>query len=182
MRGRKPKPIETHVKNGNPSRLNLTARIEQSKKLNRTRPDPPEHLDEIARAHWFKIIPELEAMGTLAIIDAGSLEALCQAYSNMTRAAKDLKKLDNLFYKTPNGSLQQIPQIGIFNKSAALYKAYAAEFGLTPSSRTRGNIESDNSTDDMADILDAGEPLTSNIIKKLKPKLKKLADGETWRQ
>lgn len=188
MRGRKPKPVETHERNGNPSRLDLKSRLLISKKINRERPSPPDHLDKTAREHWEKIVPDLEAMGTLAKIDAGSLEALCQAYSNMTRAAKDLKKLDSLFYKTPNGSLQQIPQIGIFNKSASLYKSYASEFGLTPSSRTRVDMpDGDTTGDKMGEILDAADKAALQISAgtantKRKQKIIKLEPGETWRQ
>lgn len=181
MKGRKPKPIETHLQNGNPSRLNLSAGTLLSKKIDRERPDPPAHFDSIARDHWNKIIPQLERMGTLAKIDFGSLEALCLIYSNMTRAARDIKKIDNLFYKTPNGSLQQIPQVGILNSAAGLYKGFAAELGLTPSARTRiaGGDQDENSEDEMDAILD-GKKTAADILGT--GKRIKLKDGEPWRQ
>lgn len=176
MRGRKPKPIETHKLNGNPSRLNLDKKIKMADKLSREVPDPPEYLDDLAKEHWKKIVPELKKMGTLAAVDIGAVEAACTAYSNMVHASKELKLMNTQTYKTKSGALQQVPQVGIFNTSASLYKSYCAELGLTPAARTRVSPDMDGDDEEDEDAQMNAVLNGRREIKRAHPKLKKIDD------
>lgn len=204
MRGRKPKPPEQHILNGNPSRLNLEKRQKFIEKLDRKIPQPPAELDQRGREYWLEIVPALQKAGILATADAGALFGLCESYALMKAAAASLKKLaetikakieagevddisDSIFYyKTSNGIYRQYPQLAQFKEASVIYKAYASEFGLTPSSRMRVDLDQKFDADsEMETILreteTRGRMKTEKTIKKtVKHKLKKLKKGEMW--
>ena len=109
-----------------------------------TRPNPPEHLTEAALTEWDRIVGELVALGILTDLDRGALAAYCQAYGRWSAAETALARMaardtvtDGLIVKTRSGNLIQNPLVGAANKAMADMVRYAAEFGLTPSARTR---------------------------------------------
>ena len=53
-----------------------------------------------------------------------------------------------MIIKTPNGSVQQSPYIGIINRQAVLVKALGAELGLSPAARTRISAGGEGGDDD----------------------------------
>jgi len=53
--------------------------------------------------------------------------------------------------KTSNGNAIQNPLVGTANKAAADMMRYAAEFGMTPSARTRIAAEAPPESDDPAE-------------------------------
>jgi P27 family predicted phage terminase small subunit len=107
-------------------------------------PDAPEHLTEAALAEWDRIVLELFAMKLLTNLDRAALAAYCQAYGRWSSAETALARMaahdavtDGLIVKTKSGNLIQNPLVGAANKAMADMVRYAAEFGLTPSARTR---------------------------------------------
>ena len=61
---------------------------------------------------------------------------MCQLYSRAVQAELELRK-GGMVIETTNGNMIQNPYVGIANKAWADYTRLTAEFGLTPSSRTR---------------------------------------------
>lgn len=111
-------------------------------------PDPPSHLDDVAVAHWQEKAPELYRLGLLSDIDQGALACMCMAWSTFVRSAEMLKRMrtedgrfDSLVIQTKNLNIIQNPIIGTMNKAMADYVKYAAEFGMTPSARSRIDAE-----------------------------------------
>ena len=107
-------------------------------------PEPPDHLNEDARAEWARIADELSVLGILTRLDRGSLAAYCQAYGRWRQAEAALSRMaerdattDGLMIRTKGGNLIQNPLVGTANKAMADMMRYAAEFGLTPSARSR---------------------------------------------
>ena len=80
-----------------------------------------------------------------------ALASLCQAFSTMSKAQKQLSQTGILF-KTPSGYVQQSPLFSMVNQSAELVTKLCREFGLTPSARSRvttiGQNQSDNPFDE----------------------------------
>ena len=74
MRGRKPKPTQLKVLDGNPGRRPLNDREPQPPE---GAPEPPEFLDAEARAEWFRTAGVLQQMGTLSKADRAPLAAFC---------------------------------------------------------------------------------------------------------
>jgi len=134
-----------------PTKLKLLTGTARAHRLNPhepqpdvARPDAPEHLTDAARAEWDRVAVELMALGILTHLDRGALAAYCQAYGRWNAAETALARMaardavtDGLIVKTKSGNLIQNPLVGAANKAMADMVRYAAEFGLTPSARTR---------------------------------------------
>ena len=58
------------------------------------------------------------------------------AYSTLITAQRQLNK-SGILYKTNSGYVQQSPLLGIITAQTTIVNKLLAEFGLTPSSRTR---------------------------------------------
>jgi len=99
----------------------------------------PAWLKGKARQEWKRITPELRRLGLLTIVDRAALAAYCQAYTRWVEAEAIVEK-EGLIFTTDKGYLQQRPEVGIAQKAMQIMKAFAAEFGLTPASRTRISV------------------------------------------
>lgn len=107
-------------------------------------PDPPAWLDNYAQEEWRRVMPDLWATGVYASIDEQMLCGYCKAYSRWRRAEEDLAKMADLdpvthgaMLKTDKGNAIQNPLVGVASTSLKLMYSIAAEFGFTPSARTR---------------------------------------------
>jgi P27 family predicted phage terminase small subunit len=141
MRGRKPRPTHVKLVTGNPGK----------RPLNRAEPrpagglpQPPAELTDDAKTEWRRVARALHQAGLLATLDRAALAAYCQAYARWRAAEKALADMaardpltSGLLIKTSNGNAIQNPLVGIANKAAAAMVRYAAEFGMTPSARSR---------------------------------------------
>jgi P27 family predicted phage terminase small subunit len=119
---------------------------------------PPAELLDEAKVEWGRIYEQLTSLGLLTKIDRGALAACCQAFGRAVvaeRAIGELAKRDKVFQglviKTKNGNMIQNPLVGIANKAWSDYVRYAAEFGMTPSARSRINTPTPNDEEDPAE-------------------------------
>ena len=99
-------------------------------------PKCPAYLSKIAKREWKRIVPELDRLGLLTCVDGAALESYCNAYANMVEAQKIIDKYGMTFV-TENGYIAQRPEVAIASKSMTIIRSFCAEFGLTPSSRSR---------------------------------------------
>jgi len=123
-------------------------------------PDCPAHLNTYAKKEWKRITPILERMGLITHIDMAALAGYCQAYGRWIDAEKNIKKLqkrdgkDAMLINTPKGYVMINPYISVANKSMELMYKFMVEFGLTPSSRTRISVKSnEDNYDDFEKLL-----------------------------
>ena len=145
MRGRKPTPTRMKLVMGNPGKRPLNENEPRPKvKV----PRVPQHLDKTAKAEWSRIVKQLKTLGLISSIDRAALAAYCQAYSRWSQAEESLAKA-GLLVKTVNGNVVQNPLVGIANRSMELMHRFLAEFGMTPSSRSRLSIEPPVAKDDV---------------------------------
>lgn len=100
-------------------------------------PPMPKYLKGDAKKEWDRITPLLVKIGCVANIDLANLEAYCLAYAK----AKDLGRHPKNY------------SIGEMDKIYRLLMRLGAEFGLSPSSRTRIKIEQKPKEDDPFDAL-----------------------------
>ncbi len=143
MRGRKPKPTYLKLLTGNPGKRPLNEREPQP------RPEPeipvaPLELSAEARAEWDRVAGELSRLGTLTLVDRAALAAYSQAYGRWIQAERSIAEMaqrdqltGGLMIKTTNGNAIQNPLVGMANRAMSDMVRYAAEFGMTPSSRSR---------------------------------------------
>jgi P27 family predicted phage terminase small subunit len=133
MRGRKPLPSNVVRLRGNPGK----------RRLNDAEPRPtsrvpacPACLGEEATKEWKRLSKELAELGLLTGLDRGMLAAYCQAHALWVEAVASIERYGTMI-KSPNGFPMQSPYVVVANKQVDIMVRIAAEFGMTPSSRTR---------------------------------------------
>jgi P27 family predicted phage terminase small subunit len=145
-RGRKPTPTHLKLVNGNPGKRAINKR---EAKPPLAEPTPPPHLSDDAKVEWGRVMAHLLRCGLMSEIDRAGLAAYCQAYGRWVQAERaldaagkvDPMKTGGLLTTTTNGNIVQSALVGIANTALALMMKAAAEFGMTPSSRSRINVE-----------------------------------------
>lgn len=141
MKGRKPQPSHLRLVKGNPGKRPMNAAEPVAV---RERPSPPAHVSDKAREVWGYVSALLDDMGVLARPDAMALEMLCEAYADQLAARATLKEFGSSYYETRNeaGSIMHRahPAVAVIADTDRRIKAWLAEFGMTPSSRSRINV------------------------------------------
>jgi P27 family predicted phage terminase small subunit len=146
MRGRKPSPTHLKLVKGNPGKRPLNGSEPEPEAA---LPIPPTELCDDARIEWERVAAELHRIGVLTTIDRAALAAYCQAYGRWIVAERAIRKMaerdqltGGLMIKTTNGNAVQNPLVGTANKAMSDLVRYAAEFGMTPSARSRIHADS----------------------------------------
>lgn len=131
-RGRKPKPTALKKLEGNPGK----------RPLNELEPLPPistlrcpNWLLPEARKEWRRLAPALISMGVLTMADAVPFAAYCMAYARWREAEDEITRHGSV-YKDANDNIKPNPYIAIAAHQLTEIKSLAAEFGLTPATRT----------------------------------------------
>lgn len=154
MKGRKPTPSRLKLLRGNPGK--------RKSNKNEPRPDPkiplpPEHLGTEGRKEWNRTASQLYELGLLTSIDRAALAAYCTAWQRWVDAEKMLRK-HGLVFQSPNKFPMYSPYLNIANKAMKQMKEFLSEFGMTPSSRSRINVEKKEEEQDPFAIYEGGKP------------------------
>ena len=153
-RGRKPKPTAMKELEGNPG----------GRALNDREPAPPKKaprcpgwLEDEAKKEWRRMSGVLEAMGLLTEMDMAAFAGYCQAYARWKEAEEFLTQHGSIV-RTPNGYLQQVPQVSIAQTNEKIMLKFCEQFGLTPSSRSRivADAEGGGEEDELEELLREG--------------------------
>lgn len=163
MAGRRPKPLEIHRINGNPSMLSK-AELEGKDNVNPEKgaPEMPKGMPHVARREWKKITKELLAIGVLSRVDGKALMGYCVAYANWQAAQKCLDKYGPVIQtsfqdeKTGEiilGDLKNNPAASQAKIWLMAMKSFLIEFGLTPAARRNLKIEKKDEEDPMQQFL-----------------------------
>ena len=143
-RGRPPKPKAKRAREGN-RRKHKDRRV--TPEFRAPLPEelqPPSWLDAAAKKIWADLVPELQKEGVLAVVDKGALAIACQSYSDLVDARQQLKKVKS-------GTKAWWRETQRAQHAVKTFKAFATEFGLTPSSRMRLDLAPDD-PDDESDL------------------------------
>jgi P27 family predicted phage terminase small subunit len=149
MKGRKPKAREVQLLEGrdkkNPSRFanDVPQTVDHE-------PQMPEHFDDQAKEAWNNLREILSASGMWTATYQVTLELYCETYSNYRRAV-ELVRISGQALRTQaeDGSieLKRNPySVELHRYKDELIKL-SAEFGLTPSSRSRIALDRNEDTD-----------------------------------
>lgn len=121
-------------------------------------PEPPPHLAADALDEWNRVARLLHRVGLLSEVDRAGLAAYAQAWGRWVQAERAIARMaakdpltGGLMIRTSNGNAIQNPLVGTANKAAADMVRYAAEFGMTPSARSRITAEPPAEDTDPAD-------------------------------
>lgn len=149
MRGRKPKPTEMKKLEGNPGKRGLN---KKEPKPAAGAPVAPNHLTGAARTEWKRLTVELGEMKLLSKVDRAELSLCCSAWAMYVKACNKIVKEGEVI-TSDKGGLYQNPWVAIRNRSMEQVHKFYAEFGLTPSSRSRVHVDTPGEEDEMAGYL-----------------------------
>jgi len=93
-------------------------------------------MQPIARKLWDEYAPELARLEILTGVDSAAFRLMAEHFGFAVQAAKQLQA-EGLTVETPKEGVKKNPLAQIFKDNSLAFKSYAAEFGLTPSARTR---------------------------------------------
>lgn len=148
-RGRKPKPTKQKELEGNPGKRALN---NQEPQPDVAIPECPPHLEGEARKEYQRITAELVKLKIISQIDRAALVAYCQAWSDYVQATKKIKKEGEVLY-SDKGNAYINPWKNIQTSALDRVLRYSAEFGMTPSSRSRIKVETPTEEDKMTGYL-----------------------------
>jgi len=148
-RGPSPTPTKLKILRGNPGR----------RRVNKAEPEPkteipvsPKHLQKEAQAEWKRISKQLSDLGLLTKVDRAGLAAYCVAWERWVHAEQriigfdeqgnETKEPKGLVFITKNGYPIQNPYLNIADKAMGQMVKLLAEFGMTPSARSRIQLSS----------------------------------------
>ncbi|MDD2772997.1 MAG: phage terminase small subunit P27 family [Elusimicrobiales bacterium] len=109
--------------------------------------EPPDWLDDVSKAYWREVTKTMGRSWTAA--DRGPLEVLCKSYSRWRQTESELEVKGTTYYpkgvkeivigSTTKlvGETRKRPQVAIENMYYSQYCRLCAEFGITPTARTR---------------------------------------------
>lgn len=139
--GTKPKPTALKLVTGNPGKRSLP---KKEAIVALSEPTPPAFLCDDAKVEWGRVCSALFAAGLMTELDRAALSAYCAAYGRWAQAERAINQMAGkdgihaaLLVRTKDGNAIQNPLVGIANKARADVVRFAAEFGMTPSARTR---------------------------------------------
>lgn len=153
MPGRKPLPTQLKLVKGTarPHRMNPG-----EPKPVVTTPPPPDHLDERAAAKFTEMAELLARHGVMTELDVGALARYVVIWRRWLEAEAEVKRRGPVV-KTSNDNIIQNPFLAVANKCLAQMGQIEAEFGMTPSSRSRVRMaEPTDSRDPFEDYLNRG--------------------------
>ena len=154
-RGAKPKPTKLKALEGT---LRSDRRNPKEPETRPAIPRCPAHLGPEAKREWRRLAPQLARLGLLCKIDRAALALFCQAWERWVEAEEALKRY-GVMVKSPNGFPMQSPYLAVANKAMEQMRALLAEFGMSPSSRTRVHATPQIGEDDpMERLLRESEP------------------------
>ncbi len=136
--GMRPKPTRLKILAGKPGHHPLNLR-EPQPAIPTELPQPPLPLSRLARKEWERIGGLLLSLRILTELDLSALAAYCVVYGRWVEAENDLRRRGVMVPAKP-GSKNLIlnPFLSVSNKALQQMLRLLAEFGLTPSTRTRG--------------------------------------------
>lgn len=156
MKGRKPTPSHLKLVHGNRGKRPLN---QAEPTPVRERPSAPAHISDMAREVWGQAVLILDEMGVLTRADVFAVEVLCEALADHRAAGETVRACaatarsavaegkesdftpDGRYYRTINQAggvmWRAHPATALRADADRRVRSWCAEFGLTPSARSR---------------------------------------------
>jgi P27 family predicted phage terminase small subunit len=103
-------------------------------------PPAPDWLDDVAVHRWNEDGPLLLSLGLLTPLDLVSFAAYCQATADLIAAKIQITE-EGATTVTDKGNVIQHPAVGMRNRAYEIMRKFAADFGMSPSSRASLKVE-----------------------------------------
>ncbi len=99
-------------------------------------PEAPEWMPEEAKAEWKRVVEELSRLEILKPIDRAALAAYCLTWDRMVSAQREINLNKSVLGVNSQGVCRH-PAVAVVEAASKELRAWAAEFGLTPSAEGR---------------------------------------------
>lgn len=113
----------------------------------RTVPQPPKTMSQEAKAEWRRCIGVLVERRVLSAADMHAVERFVEAASDIKDARAAIAK-DGAYLENRLGEIKRHPAFATLREATAESRRWAAELGLTPSSRSRAGVHEDSDDGD----------------------------------
>lgn len=154
MKGRKPKPIAVKRLQGNPGKRPLNEGGTPKPPIPESTPYVPRHLNEHAKKEWRRVVKILMEIGLYTEVDRAALAMYCQAWGRWVEAEEMLVETGGeILASEETGNFYQNPWYHVANKAWEQMRKVLAEFGLSPSSRSRLQVEQEARQMSLAEAL-----------------------------
>ena len=151
--GRKPKPIEQKIREGNPGkrRLPVPIRTPPGDRLQR-----PDDLPKEGVELWDEVVDRLDAAGVLDQVDRSALIAMCIQWAAAVRLGRVIKE-EGYFATGSTGQLVEHPAFAMQRASHAMFLRFAEQYAITPAARARvaASMRDRGSVDELDAIIGA---------------------------
>src|SRR5690606_12634497 len=114
--------------------------IEPEVKFVREAPTKPAHLSADAEWLWDRVVEQMTTVGVLKPLDGAALEAACETFARWREAVR-FRHDHGLLGKNSQGTVAA-PWIGIEERASKEFRAWCAEFGITPAAERHLRAES----------------------------------------
>ncbi|MFC5144282.1 phage terminase small subunit P27 family [Streptomyces aureoversilis] len=145
MASPKPRPAGLKLVEGRaPGRDSGGRLVKPVPSFRRLPPEPPEWLPEEARAEWERVVPELARLELLKPVDRSALAAYCLCWDRLVQAQREMAQDGSVLSTNSQGRVRH-PAVAVIEAASKELRAWAGEFGLTPSAEARvGRQEADD--------------------------------------
>jgi P27 family predicted phage terminase small subunit len=138
MPGRIPRPAGLKLIEGRgPGRDSGGRIVAPTPSFERSAPPAPGWLPDEARAEWERVVPELDRLGLLKSIDRAALAAYCMVWHRFVEASAIVAAEGMVLHDDKQGRAQRHPALLTAEAASKELRAWASEFGLTPSAEQR---------------------------------------------
>lgn len=105
-------------------------------------PTAPEGLDSNGKEYWnTQLSSAMKVFGYISYIDLSIFEELCKVYQELCLLEKEITPTTKRVLKDKNGRPMVNPYYVLLNQTRDTFLKLSREFGFTPSSRTRINLQ-----------------------------------------
>lgn len=147
MKGRKKQPAKLKILNGNPGKRQIESEPEPTAGV----PLCPAWFNEDAKEEWDRVVPELDRIGILTVVDGAVIQGHCLNYARAVQCERILDEEGQTF-ETEHGPKKR-PEATIAKECWGMVRAFLSELGLSPAARARLGSVSKDKPDDFEDYL-----------------------------
>ncbi len=154
--GTKPTPTALKQLRGNPGGRPLNKREPKTTKRKAQKPRGLNKFNPLVARRWDQLAPILDEMGILTAADLVAFKFMLQHVQLAEEAAAELRQADGthqLIRTDEQGIDRKHPLLQVHRDQSQMALRYLTEFGLTPSSRSRLQVEPDAQQLSLADVL-----------------------------
>ena len=152
--GPAPKPTAVRRKQGNPGKRALNDR-EPTPAAPSYVPRAPRSLSDEAKKEWRRVTRHLHQAGLYTHVDRAALKMYCAAFGRWVEAERKVEETGGpVLVSAETGNLYQHPWLHVANKTLTQVQKLAAEFGMTPASRSRAHVVPKRQADDLDRLMD----------------------------